>query len=154
AVLDEAPAPPPKDRPWPQWLGPTRDGVTSYPGLLTAWPGSGQRGGHKKVLKWEAPGGDGYSSFAVGGGRVLTQVALAGGGEAVICFDAETGQEKWRHTHRPGRTYQFPGPLATPALDGGRLYAVGSAGLLLCLKADSGEVLWEFDLRDQFKARD
>src|SRR5918911_249144 len=56
--VEDEPADPPKDYPWPQWLGPRRDGVVHDPHLLTKWPARGP----KKL--WGADGGDGYSSFA------------------------------------------------------------------------------------------
>ena len=52
---------------WPQWRGPRRDGVSAERGLLKAWPESGP------PLAWKATGaGQGYSSFAVAGGRLYT----------------------------------------------------------------------------------
>src|SRR5262245_24693762 len=51
---------------WPQWRGPRRDGSAIGPAILTRWPA----GGPPRL--WETAGGQGYSSFAVGGGRVFT----------------------------------------------------------------------------------
>ena len=38
------------------------------------------------------------------------------------------------------------GPRATPAVDGGRVYALGATGLLLCLGATTGKKVWQQDL--------
>ena len=37
------------------------------------------------------------------------------------------------------------GPRASPAVEGNRVYAVGAAGMILCLDAGTGEVLWQID---------
>jgi outer membrane protein assembly factor BamB len=144
---DEGPAA--EDAPWPQWRGPRRDGVAHQPGLLTRWPAGGPK------LLWEAKGGGGYSSFAVAGGRMFTVLEVEddqGKQEVVVCRRADDkGEEVWRHTSTPARPFQRGGPRATPTVDGDRVYVLGGAGLLLCLKADTGKVLWQFDLLDEFK---
>ena len=65
AEIEEGPPPAPAAG-WPQWRGLRRDGVAHEPDLLTAWP----RTGPAKV--WEVPGGEGFSSFAVAGGRAYS----------------------------------------------------------------------------------
>ena len=37
------------------------------------------------------------------------------------------------------------GPRATPTVDGDRVYIVGASGTLLCLKAQTGAVVWQKD---------
>src|SRR5262245_35903266 len=54
---------------WPQWRGPRRDGASRETGLVTDWPQDGP-----KVL-WRKPCGEGYSSFAVSGGKLYTMEA-------------------------------------------------------------------------------
>jgi outer membrane protein assembly factor BamB len=140
-ILEDQPASPPADRPWPQWRGPNRDGLAHDPKLLTKWP----QGGLKRL--WQADGGDGYSSFAVGGGRVFSMVVQPDEREAVVCWRADdTGKELWRYPYDPGRGYQYGGPRATPTLDGDRLYIVSSTGVLLCLRATDGKLLWDYDM--------
>ena len=73
--VEDEPADPPKDYPWPQWLGPRRDGVVHDPRLLTKWPARGP----KKL--WEADGGDGYSSFAADAVQLIADAELRAGGE-------------------------------------------------------------------------
>lgn len=140
-LLEEKPEP----GDWPQWRGKRRDGVTSMPDLLRDWPEAGP------PRKWRKPGGDGYSSFAVAGGRAYSMLA-SDDKEAVVCWDVATGKERWRHEYQPGADFQYGGPRATPTLDGTRLYTVSPAGRLMCLKADDGKVIWEHDLREQLGA--
>jgi outer membrane protein assembly factor BamB len=150
AELDEATileddTPPPPTGDWPQWRGPRRDGVAHEPDLLTRWPDRGP-----KEL-WRVKGGGGFSSFAVGGGRVFTLLGQ-GGGEAVVCWEADTGKEVWRHAYEVPFSVQYGGPRSTPTLDGRRLYTVGGAGLFHCFDVVSGKVLWQHDLLGEFNA--
>jgi outer membrane protein assembly factor BamB len=138
----EPPAGKPDPAAWPQWLGPDRDGATTAPDLLTDWPRKGP------AVLWRGEGGDGYSSFAVEGGRAYSMLA-AGSDEAVVCWDAGTGKERWRHAYEPGGSFQYGGPRATPTLAGDRLYTVSPAGVLMCLAAGDGKVLWQRDLRQE-----
>ena len=46
---------------------------------------------------WRRPCGLGWSSFAIVGSRLYTQEQL-GKEEAVVCYDADSGREIWRHT--------------------------------------------------------
>jgi hypothetical protein len=136
---------PPAPAGWPQWRGPHRDGVASEPGLLTAWP----RSGPPKV--WEIPGGEGYSSFAVAGGRAYS-LLQQNDQQAVVCWDGANGQERWRVPLEGPYTKQFAGPRSTPTLDGGHLYTVSAGGQFACLRADTGAALWKHDLLADFHA--
>ncbi|HXG11547.1 MAG TPA: PQQ-binding-like beta-propeller repeat protein [Gemmataceae bacterium] len=131
---------------WPQWRGPNRDGVSAETGLLKEWP----EGGPRKV--WEAKGGEGYSSFAVAGGKVYT-LLQDGDNETVVCWDAATGKEVWRFGY-PCRYENSwgSGPRSTPAVHDGLVYTVGATGIFHCLKADTGAKVWRHDLLDEFKA--
>jgi len=132
---------------WPQWLGPDRNGSSPETGLLTDWPKEGPK------LLWKAPGGDGYSSIAVAGGRAFTLVQR-GGDELVIALDAKSGKELW--TARSGPAYENKfgnGPRSTPAIDGNLVYVQSVNGPLMCLEADSGKVVWQHDLLKEFGAK-
>jgi outer membrane protein assembly factor BamB len=151
ARLEKARLTPSEDRPapakeWPQWRGPHRDGVSFETGLLTSWPKNGPR------LLWKAKVGDGFSSLAVAGGRVFTLYAK-GDDEVVICWRAATGDELWKRRYpAPFQNDYGDGPRSTPAVDGDRVYTVGAAGILHCLKTDTGKVVWKKDLLKDFGA--
>lgn len=131
---------------WPQWRGPNRDGISAETGLLKEWP----KAGPTKV--WEAKGGLGYSSFAVASGKVCT-ILQDGDDEAIVCWDADTGKEKWRFKYSCKYENSFgSGPRSTPTMDGDLVYVVGATGIFHCLKADTGEKVWRHDLLEEFKA--
>ena len=144
AVVEEDPI---TTKDWPQWRGPRRDGIASGAGLIAIWPAKGP------PLQWHKEIGDGYASFAVANGKLYTLVR-EGASEVVLCWDLETGEEIWRHTY--DCTYsdsQGSGPRSTPTLADGKLYTVGATGVIHCLGAASGKVLWQHDLLKEFNAR-
>jgi outer membrane protein assembly factor BamB len=122
---------------WPQWRGPNRDGVSSETGLLTEWPAGGPR------VLWSIAGlGEGYSSLAVAGGRIYTQ-GQRGTQEFVMAFDVKTGVRLWETaTGQSFRESRGNGPRGTPTIDGDRAYAMAADGLLACLEAATGKVIW------------
>jgi outer membrane protein assembly factor BamB len=126
---------------WPQWRGPRRDGVSSETGLLKQWPASGP------PLAWQVSGaGEGYSSFAVSGGRLFTLGARQGT-EYVLAFDAASGKRVWEVAN--GRRFdndRGSGPRSTPTVDGDRVYVFGSSGDLTALDAATGKVFWTQNL--------
>jgi outer membrane protein assembly factor BamB len=134
-------------RDWPQYRGPRGDGVSAAPGLLTAWPSAGL------PVLWKIAGGPGFSSLAVVGSRVYT-MWQDGDDEAVVCLEADTGKELWRHGHPCTFTEQFSGlgPRATPTIHDGKVYALGSRGQMVCLQAEDGKLVWQLDLTQTFNA--
>jgi outer membrane protein assembly factor BamB len=129
---------------WPQWRGPLRNGRSAETNLLLDWPAGGP------PVLWRAKSGPGYSSLAIAAGQVYTLVQQ-GSQENVVCWDADTGAEKWRFAYE-GQFGNIPGPRSTPAVDQGRVYAVGGTGLFHCLDAATGELLWKHDLLNEYQA--
>ena len=131
---------------WPQWRGPARDGKSIEKGLLKAWP----QGGPK--LAWRAPGaGEGYSSFAVAGGKVFTMGAR-GDTEFLMAFDEATGRKVWEVAH--GRRFsndRGDGPRGTPTIDGSYVYAYGASGDLGAYDAASGRSTWKINVLREFR---
>jgi outer membrane protein assembly factor BamB len=133
---------------WPQWRGPNRDGVSTETDVRTDWPDGGP-----KVL-WERKTGEGFSSVVVSNGRAFTMFQ-DGPDEAVVCWDAETGQERWRFKYPAQYKNDYGnGPRSTPAIAGDQLYAVGGTGIMHCLQAftdsPAGEMVWRKDLLEEF----
>ena len=122
---------------WPNWRGPTHDGVSKETGLNWKWPTEGP----KKL--WQTTVGKGMSSLAVAQGRVYT-MGNREDVDTVYCFDAGTGKEIWKHAYPcPLTPLSYEGgPSSTPAVDDGRVYTLSKAGDCLCLDAATGKAIW------------
>jgi outer membrane protein assembly factor BamB len=132
---------------WPQWLGPTRDGVATE--KVAPWKEA------PKIL-WRQPVGEGNSSPVVADGRVFVHAKVQDkNAEEVVAFDAKTGEERWRRSYERAafKSLYGNGPRATPAVAGGRVYTFGITGMLTCFGAASGKQLWQVDTLKQFEAK-
>ncbi|HXV78184.1 MAG TPA: PQQ-binding-like beta-propeller repeat protein [Candidatus Polarisedimenticolaceae bacterium] len=146
AALAVAPPLPADD--WPQWRGPARDGRSAERGLLESWPAGGP------PLLWRAVGfGSGYSSVAVAGGKVFT-LGDVGEDQFLIAASDLDGSLLWKQRVGPAWSEaMFGGSRSTPTVDGGRVYALGTDGDLLCADAETGEALWRRDLVEEFAGK-
>jgi len=122
---------------WPAFRGAGRDGVVQGVRVATNWHE------HPPKLAWRHAVGPGWSSVSVVAGRVFTQ-EQRGPHEAVVCYDAAAGDERWAHTDevRFSEGVSGAGPRATPTFAAGRIYTLGATGLVNCLDAATGRVYW------------
>lgn len=133
---------------WPQWRGPTRDGVWRETGVVQRFAAD------TLAIKWRARISSGYSGPTVADGRVFVtdRVVDPEQVERIHAFDADSGKPLW--------TYEYPcryvgvgydaGPRASVSIDEGRAYALGTMGHLICLEAASGRVLWKHDCYEEY----
>jgi outer membrane protein assembly factor BamB len=130
-----------KDDPsdYPEYRNRARDGVAFGPPLARDWRAKPPR------LLWKHPCGGGYAGMAVAGGLAVT-IEQRREDEAVVCYDAATGQERWAYSY-PAHFFDFraEGPMATPTLVGGDVYSLGGTGKLVCLSLATGKLKWEVD---------
>lgn len=137
---------------WPQWLGPTRDGVT--PEKVAPW---------SEPLKtsWKIEVGEGHSSPIVANGKVFLfyrrekKEALKKFEEVLVAYEAAKGDRLWETPC--GDTTSFSslfgnGPRSTPCLADGKIFTVGVTGILSCLDTAKGKLLWQVDTLKEFKA--
>lgn len=127
---------------WPQWRGPSRDGVSREHGRLSDWSK------HAPQLEWIVDGmGRGYASVAIADGRLYT-TGNFDDGQGVVAVDSQTGKSIWRRTITSGAPeHQYPGSRCTPTIDGDRVYAITSDGRIACLKTADGEIVWSQDFQ-------
>ena len=131
---------------WPQWRGENRDGRSSETGLLKSWPEAGP------PLAWRSDGlGTGYSSLAVVGDHIYT-LGDVGDKQYVHARSAKDGSSVWKTHIGPGWDDEYIGARSTPTLDGDHLYALSTEGLLVCLKAADGKLVWSKDIKADFGA--
>jgi len=136
---------------WPQWRGPTRDGISNETGLKAEWPEDGP------PLAWKVDQlGDGYGAVSVVDG-VLYAVANEGlEDEIVKAWDAEKGRlwaTRIGKVGNPDQKPSYPAARSTPTVDGDRVYVFGSNGDLVCLKAKNGEIVWQKSVREDYDGK-
>ena len=75
-------------------------------------------------------------------------------GQELLCFDLDTGNTKWRRRYafpwEPDGLY--PGPFATPTIDGDRVFFADCFGKVLCSDLSTGALLWQFDVVERLRA--
>jgi len=104
---------------YPQFLGPTRDGV--LPGRV-----SGATGRLARPSRLAPAVSAGWSGFAVARGRAVTQ-EQQGDEEQVIAYDANTGPSCGGTLTGRATTPSWPGrSAATPTIHGDRVYTMGA----------------------------
>jgi outer membrane protein assembly factor BamB len=135
---------------WPQWRGPNRDGkVTGFTAPQT-WP---------KALtqKWTATVGEGDSSPVLVGDKVYV-FSRQGGDEVTSCLDAASGKVLWQDKYAavavkgPAAGFgkvKHTGPRSTPAVAEGKICTLGVGGVVSCLDADTGKVVWRKDTKSK-----
>lgn len=131
---------------WPNWRGPSHNGISTETDWSTSWPEGGP-----KVL-WKASVGTGFSSVAVSGGRVYTMGNIQDT-DYLWCFDAKTGRKVWDPVTYPsklGAGEYEGGTHCTPAVDGDRVYIFSKWGLLQCVDAATGKGVWKVDLPEKY----
>ncbi len=130
----------------PQFFGPDRNGTVRGANLARDWTAQ-----PPKEL-WRQAIGEGWSAFAVVGGRAFTQ-EQRGDAELVTCYELLTGRLLWAHTNlvRFSEWQGGDGPRATPTVERDRVFTIGGTGILNCLDADSGEKFWSRDVLGENK---
>ena len=136
---------------WPQWRGPSRDGVWAEEGILQEFPDS------QIKINWRAPVASGYSGPIVADGLVYVtdRVVEPKEIERVHCFDWKTGEQVWSHQYDCpyGGVGYKAGPRASVLVHDGLAYSLGATGHLLCFHAKTGRVAWKRDLQTEYKIR-
>ena len=131
-------------RPWvlragdcPEYRGVHRDGVVTGMQIEQDWDE------HPPKLLWRQKVGPGWSGMIVVDGHVVTQ-EQRGDMEAVTCYDAATGDEVWVHedSTRFEESLSGAGPRGTPTFRDGRIFSMGANGIVNCLDAATGAVVW------------
>ena len=124
---------------WPQWRGINRDGKVTGFKAPKAWP--------KEIAKvWKINVGFGDATPALLNGKIYLSTRQ-GTDEVVLCLDAATGKEVWKNAYAaiavtgPSAS-QHPGPRSSPAIANGKVVTFGASGILSCLDAANGKVLW------------
>lgn len=132
---------------WPQWRGPDQSLSSSGNGVFEG-PELGLE------IAWKRPLGAGYSSISVVGERAVTMYS-DGDKDLLVALDAATGAELWRYEIGPtyeGHSGSDDGPLSTPTVAGGRVFALGPKGQLFAVGLEDGKEIWRQQIEEQYQA--
>src|SRR5580765_5224422 len=145
---------------WPQYHGPNGDSISTEKVKLP-WPAAGPK------VVWKVPTLNGFSSFAVAGSQVFTQVNRDIDNvlwEICVALDAANGKEVWAANVDIGKydsggdsgasgNKGGDGPRSTPAFSDGNVYVLTQNLVLFCLDAANGHKVWSKDLIKEFSGR-
>jgi outer membrane protein assembly factor BamB len=142
----EVSTPPTGGRDWPTFLGP--DGTSASPekGIISPWPKQGLR------LVWQKSVGTGYGMPSISQGR-LFQFDRHGNLARLTCLKSRSGEFVWKFEYPTHYTDAFGynnGPRCCPVVDGDRVYIYGAEGMLHCVRAADGKLVWKVDTRARF----
>lgn len=127
---------------WPQWRGLNRDSKVTGFKVPAAWPSELKQ-------EWKVTVGFGDATPVLAGNKIYLNTRQ-GDQEIVLCLDAVTGKELWKTVYAsmtvtgPSAS-QHPGPRGTPSVSNGKVVTFGAAGILSCLDAATGKLIWRKD---------
>jgi outer membrane protein assembly factor BamB len=128
---------------WPQWRGPARTGLVPAADAPAQWPATLSKG-------WSVAVGEGYSSPVAANGRVFVH-ARRDPEEVISALDMASGKVLWEAKYpapfakNPYAKEMAKGPYSTPLVADGRLYTLGTTGILSAWDAVTGKLLWRHD---------
>jgi outer membrane protein assembly factor BamB len=128
---------------WPQWRGPNRDNKVAGFAEPKTWP-------KEPTQKWKVPVGLGDASPVLVGDKVYV-FTRQDKDEVILCLSAADGHEIWKDHYAAeevkGAPSRHPGPRSTPAVAEGKVCTLGVGGVLSCLDAEKGTVVWRKDTK-------
>jgi outer membrane protein assembly factor BamB len=131
---------------WPQFLGPSRNGVYSGPALADNWGANGPK------VVWRKQVGQGFAGPAVVGNRVIL-FHRVGNEEVLESLDAATGNSTWRYAYPTRYRDDFgfdEGPRSVPVVADGVIYTFGAEGQLHAVDLAKGTKIWSEDTMKRF----
>jgi outer membrane protein assembly factor BamB len=117
--------------------GPDRDGRFPATGLLQKWPEGGP------PLAWKRTIARGWTAASVAGGSVFFCGATWAGQMWSFSLD---GDLQWLTSYGPEGERTQGQPRGTPVAADGRVFYASLPGVLYCLDATNGRVVWQADI--------
>ncbi|MCA9089589.1 MAG: PQQ-binding-like beta-propeller repeat protein [Planctomycetaceae bacterium] len=140
---------------WTYWRGPRFDNVSTEKNLPDSWD---PKGGDGSNVVWKQPIGT-RSTPIIMQGRLY---ALSTDNpeepqktrEKVVCLNADTGEVIWEYAFNvylsdvPVERLGWSSVAGDP--ETGNVYALGVCGYFCCLNGETGEVVWDRSLHEEF----
>lgn len=140
---------------WPNWRGPGQNRTSTETGLVESWDPEGGSGSN---LLWKNTELGGRSTPIVMGNKLYTLVRDQPGttteGAKVVCVNADTGKPIWQHrfnvylTDVPDTRVGWSSVAGDP--ETGHIYALSVSGYFCCLEGETGKVIWQRSLHEEF----
>lgn len=137
---------------WAHWRGPEFSGVARDKNLPSTWSPKGEN------LLWRnADVGTRCTPIAMNGKLYFVARAYpetTREGERTVCVDAATGELIWESIHNvylsdsPAERVGWASAVGDP--ETGNIYILGLGGSFQCLNGQTGEVLWEYSMGEQY----
>ena len=122
--------------PWVQFRGPSAEGPSAAGDLPASKFGL--------AVAWSRDLGSGYSNVWIAKDKAVTMFT-AGDTDVVAAFDLASGDEVWRYElgeKYAGHDGSDDGPIGTPTVSGGTVYALGPNGVFVALALADGKEAW------------
>src|SRR5215207_5892895 len=145
-VLPQSPAPR-LTAEWPNWRGTFFDSTVDTGRSVFAKP-------FELKVRWRRTLGPGYSGIVISGGHAVTMFS-DGKNDVLVSLTSDNGREEWRISLAatfPGRDGSTGGPVSTPAVQDGIVYALGPRGDLVAVRLADGRPVWRRHLVRDFAA--
>ncbi len=132
---------------WPNFRGPSFNGISPETGLNKDWQAKPPR------MLWKTPMGDnGYAGPSVANGLVYI-IDHQGGEDIFRAIDLNTGKDAWTYRYPDADADNYGFSRSTPTVSGGKVYAVSRLGKVYCLDAKTGKPIWYRDMTSEFGGR-
>jgi len=126
---------------WPQWRGPNRDAKATGFTAPKNWP-------KELTQKWKVTVGLGDATPALVGNKLYV-FARQDTDEVIRCLDAANGKELWQEKYDAvqvaGPASPHSGPRSSPTVAEGKVLTLGVGGIVTCVDAAKGKLLWRKD---------
>ncbi len=122
----------------PQFRGPNRDGNYPDKGLLKQWPENGP-----KLLVETSGIGNGYSSASFSNNKIYI-TGMIDTLDYLSCIDL-SGKILWKTAYGSSWNQSFPESRSTPTIMNGKAYVSSGRGVVACIDAESGKIIWSVD---------
>ncbi|MDO5580039.1 MAG: PQQ-like beta-propeller repeat protein [Planctomycetia bacterium] len=130
---------------WPQWKGSARDNRSTETGLNTDWNRN-----PPPLIQSISGLGIGFSNLCFSGDRIFTMGDFDGR-TCLIALDRKSCRMIWKKDiGEGGKVNGYVGPKATPAAGNQRVFGLNQKGILFCCDSESGKILWEKNLYEDF----
>ncbi len=128
-----------------QWRGPQRDGKYQGGALLKTWPENGP-----PLLLTIRGVGNGYSQPVIYDEKIYVTGVKNDAQDILSAYDM-AGKMLWEQVYGKAWERSFPGTRSTPTIEKGRIYLVAGMGIVSCIDAASGNIIWQNDAHSNYK---